>query len=250
MGFAAAALMWCSRSRLQGEPDAGPLVSSRHDPSKIARMTTTLVAMLSSPSVCRPILRAHAIPGANRLPRCLRRPRRHGSTNPNGDAFGEDTTLDGQDRHLLHAGKVTWDNAFRDLAERFKTIDALLDKEVSRRTACGDDGLYTRSTIAALISRRQIPLAEAPKICRAATLRPGNRPIGHALKFVHRGSYDRFDMPTKPSPISSTTRRSSGQDTFIEEYVTDPVKSGAGRAHHQCVRSGEVAHRLGATFSI
>ena len=51
----------------------------------------------------------------------------------------------------------------------------------------------------------------------------GNSPEGHALKFVHRGSYDGLDNTYEAITNYLDEKRLESKDMFIEEYVTDPL---------------------------
>jgi len=55
---------------------------------------------------------------------------------------------------------------------------------------------------------------------------------GKALKFVHRGSYDNMDNHLRGgSPI--TSRQEAEEGHFIEEYITDPLKTAGRQAGDQ-----------------
>ena len=51
----------------------------------------------------------------------------------------------------------------------------------------------------------------------------GQSPSGRALKFVHRGSYDSMDSTYEAITNHLDEKRLEAQDTFVEEYETDPV---------------------------
>ena len=50
-------------------------------------------------------------------------------------------------------------------------------------------------------------------------------PEGKALKFVHRGSYDNMDNTYEAITNHLDDKRLEAKDLFIEEYVTDPLKT-------------------------
>jgi effector-binding domain-containing protein len=51
----------------------------------------------------------------------------------------------------------------------------------------------------------------------------GQSPSGKMLKFVHRGSYDAMDTTYEAITNYLDTKQLEAQDTFIEEYLTDPL---------------------------
>jgi effector-binding domain-containing protein len=53
----------------------------------------------------------------------------------------------------------------------------------------------------------------------------GNSPDGKALKFVHRGSYDNMDNTYEAITNHLDDKKLEAKDTFIEEYLTDPLKT-------------------------
>ena len=53
----------------------------------------------------------------------------------------------------------------------------------------------------------------------------GKSPEGKALKFVHRGSYDNMDNTYEAITNHLDDKKLEAKDTFIEEYITDPLKT-------------------------
>ena len=53
----------------------------------------------------------------------------------------------------------------------------------------------------------------------------GTSPEGKALKFVHRGSYDNMDNTYEAITNHLDDKKLEAKDTFIEEYMTDPLKT-------------------------
>ena len=56
-------------------------------------------------------------------------------------------------------------------------------------------------------------------------VRHGKSPEGKALKFVHRGSYDNMDNTYEAITNHLDDKKLEAKDTFVEEYVTDPLKT-------------------------
>jgi effector-binding domain-containing protein len=51
----------------------------------------------------------------------------------------------------------------------------------------------------------------------------GTSPEGATLKFIHRGSYDNMDNTYEAITNHLDDKKLEAKDTFIEEYVTDPL---------------------------
>ena len=64
---------------------------------------------------------------------------------------------------------------------------------------------------------------ETPKNPPRGEIVAGTSPQGHALKFVHRGSYDGLDNTYEAITNFLDDKRLEAKDMFIEQYVTDPL---------------------------
>ena len=69
----------------------------------------------------------------------------------------------------------------------------------------------------------RVPVAEPPKDPPRGGIAVGNSPQGHALKFIHRGSYDALDNTYEAITNFLDEKRLEAKDMFIEQYVTDPL---------------------------
>jgi effector-binding domain-containing protein len=138
-----------------------------------------------------------------------------------GDAFGEDTALTAK-TIVYVKGTGTWDKAFSTISGSLKKIDGYLDKEGIKA-----DGLpmtiFTSTDDTGFEYEAAVPIAEAPKNPPHGDIAVGQSPEGHALKFVHRGSYDDLDNTYEAITGYLDDKRLESRDMFIEEYVTDPV---------------------------
>ena len=138
------------------------------------------------------------------------------------DPFGEDTTLTAKPIVYVK-GTGTWDNAFETITNSFKTIKAYINKEGLKI-----DGqpmtIFTSTDDTGFQFQAAIPIAEPPK----------NPPQGRHRRrhFAARATRsnssiaDRmtaWTIPTRRSPIISTTKRLEAKDMFIEQYLTDPL---------------------------
>jgi len=140
-----------------------------------------------------------------------------------GDPFGEDTTLTAKPIVYLK-GTGTWDNAFETITGSFKTLKAYIGKEGLKAdgqpmtifTSTDDNGFQFQAAI---------PIAEPPKTPPHGDVAVGTSPEGHALKFVHRGSYDGLDNTYEAITNYLDERKLEAKDMFIEQYVTDPLST-------------------------
>ncbi len=137
------------------------------------------------------------------------------------DPFGEDATLTSKPM-IYVKGSGSWDNAFDTITGAFKKVRSYLDKEGLKA-----DGpsmtIFTSTDDTGFDYEAAVPLAEAPKNPPHGDVMLGQTPEGHALKFVHRGSYDDLDNTYEAITNYLDERRLEAKDMFIEEYVTDPA---------------------------
>ena len=158
------------------------------------------------------------------------RPRRYrarDSTNPNGDPFGQNMTLAAK-TVVYVKGTGTWDKAFETITGAFKKIDAYLDKEGIKANGLPMT-IFTATDDTGFDFQAAVPIADAPKNPPHGDMAVGQSPEGTALKFVHRGSYDDLDNTYEAITNYLDDKKLEAKDMFIEEYVTDPVKSEAGK---------------------
>jgi effector-binding domain-containing protein len=149
------------------------------------------------------------------------------STNQNGDPFGQNLTLAAK-TIVYVKGTGTWDKAFETISGAFKKIDAYLDKEGIKASGLPMT-IFTATDDTGFDFQAAVPIAEAPKNPPRGEMSVGQSPEGTALKFVHRGSYDDLDNTYEAITNYLDDKKLEAKDMFIEEYVTDPVKSEAGK---------------------
>ena len=137
------------------------------------------------------------------------------------DPFGEDATLTAKPIVYVK-GTGTWDNAFETITNSFKRIKAYIAKEGLKV-----DGqamtIFTSTDDSGFQFQAAIPIAEPPKNPPKGEVAIGNSPQGHALKFVHRGSYDGLDNTYEAITNYLDDKRLEAKDMFIEQYLTDPL---------------------------
>ena len=138
------------------------------------------------------------------------------------DPFGEQISLTPK-TVLIAKGSANWDAAFDTLIESFKTLTALLDKQ-GIKPAGNPMIVYTSTDDTGFTFMAEIPVDQEPKnLTKAMSI--GKSPDGRALKFVHRGSYDNMDNTYEAITNHLDDKKLEAKDTFIEEYITDPLKT-------------------------
>jgi effector-binding domain-containing protein len=138
------------------------------------------------------------------------------------DPFGEEITL-APKTVLVMKGMANWDSAFDTLIESFKSLSALLDKQ-GIKSSGNSMIVYTSTDDTGFTYLAEIPVDQDPKnLTKAMSM--GKSPDGKALKFVHRGSYDNMDNTYEAITNHLDDKKLEAKDTFIEEYITDPLKT-------------------------
>jgi effector-binding domain-containing protein len=138
------------------------------------------------------------------------------------DPFGEQITLEPK-KVVIIKGNATWDSAFDTLIDSFKALTALLDKQGIKRSG-NSMIVYTSTDDTGFTYLAEIPVDQDPKNL-TKDMSIGKTPDGKALKFVHRGSYDNMDNTYEAITNHLDEKKLEAKDTFIEEYITDPLKT-------------------------
>jgi effector-binding domain-containing protein len=142
------------------------------------------------------------------------------------DPFGEEISLAPKTVVILK-GSANWDSAFETLIDSFKSLAALLDKQGIKPSG-NSMIVYTSTDDAGFTFQAEIPVDQEPKnLTKAMSM--GKSPDGKALKFVHRGSYDNMDNTYEAITNHLDDKKLEAKDTFIEEYITDPLKTAEDR---------------------
>ena len=143
------------------------------------------------------------------------------------DPFGEEFTLEAK-TVVYMKGTATWDAAFDTITSTLKTLQAALDKQSIKATGPALI-VYTSTDDTGFVFQAEIPIAEAPKSPLGRDISTGRSPEGKALKFVHRGSYDNMDNTYEAITNHLEEKKLEAKDSFIEEYMTDPLKTAEDR---------------------
>jgi effector-binding domain-containing protein len=137
-----------------------------------------------------------------------------------GDPFGEEQTLSAR-KVVTLKGSGTWDAAFETIVGSLKTLSSTLDKQAIK-PAGSSLIVYTTTDDNGFTFLAEIPVDQEPKNLPKG-MAMANSPDGRTLKFVHRGSYDNMDNTYEAITNHLDEKKLEARDTFIEEYVTDPL---------------------------
>ena len=188
----------------------------------------------SSPATPAPTSSATPAPAPSETPAPLASPAAPPATPPaaaqtpavppvqTADPFGEQITLEPK-KVVIIKGTANWDSAFDTLIESFKTLTALLDKQ-GIKSSGNSIIVYTSTDDSGFTFLAEIPVEQDPKNL-TKDMSIGKSPDGKALKFVHRGSYDNMDNTYEAITNHLDEKKLEAKDTFIEEYITDPLKT-------------------------
>ncbi|HEV7877895.1 GyrI-like domain-containing protein [Bradyrhizobium sp.] len=187
---------------------AAPAAPAPETPAPIAPAPAAPVTPAPAPPP--PAAEAPAIPSAAPAP------------VQTADPFGEEITLTAKTAVVLK-GSANWDSAFETLIDSFKKISALLDKQGIKPSG-NSMIVYTSTDDNGFTFQAEIPVDQEPKNL-PKDISIGKSPDGKALKFVHRGSYDNMDNTYEAITNHLDDKKLEAKDTFIEEYITDPLKT-------------------------
>ena len=137
------------------------------------------------------------------------------------EPFAEDTTLTAK-TIVYVKGNGVWDTAFDTISSSFKKLKAYVDKE-GLKTDGPPMTIFTQTDDTGFQFQAAVPIAEPPKNPPRGDIAIGQSPEGHALKFVHHGSYDELDNTYEAITNYLDEKRLEAKDLFIEQYETDPV---------------------------
>jgi effector-binding domain-containing protein len=198
-------------------PSPAPPASARPSPAPSAAPAPA--ASASPAPAATPSPAASASPGPAASP-----PAAAASPAPvqTADPFGLETTLEPR-KVVMVKGTANWDSAFDTLIDAFKALNTLLDKQ-GIKPAGNAMIVYTSTDDTGFTFLAEVPVDQDPKNL-PKDMSIGKSPEGRALKFVHRGSYDNMDNTYEAITNHLDDKRLEAKDTFIEEYLTDPLKT-------------------------
>ena len=139
------------------------------------------------------------------------------------DPFGVEVTL-APKTIIFMKGNSTWDKALDNLQDAFKSVYALIERQGLAKAGPAMT-IYTQADDTGFSYQAAVPIATAPKDAPKGDIAVGQSPGGKALKFIHRGSYDSMDNTYEAITNHLDDKKLEAKDTFIEEYITDPLKT-------------------------
>ena len=137
------------------------------------------------------------------------------------EPFAEDTTLTAK-TIVYVKGNGVWESAFDTISGAFKKLKTYIDKE-GLKTDGPPMTIFTQTDDTGFQFQAAVPIAEPPKNPPRGEIAIGQSPEGHALKFIHHGSYDELDNTYEAITNYLDEKRLEAKDLFIEQYETDPV---------------------------
>src|ERR1700687_1319260 len=200
-------------------PAAPPAVSTPATPAPAAPATPAPAPTAPPPPAATPPAAPTTPPAAAETPAT---PPPAAAPVQAADPFGEQITL-APKTVVIMKGNANWDSAFDTLIDSFKSLSALLDKQ-GIKPAGNSMIVYTSSDDTGFTYLAEIPVEQEPKNL-TKDMSIGKSPEGNALKFVHRGSYDNMDNTYEAITNHLDDKKLEAKDTFIEEYITDPLKT-------------------------
>jgi effector-binding domain-containing protein len=190
-------------------PSASPAPAASASPAPAA---TPAPAASASPAPSASPPAAAQAPAATEAP----------ATAQAAEPFGEPITLDAK-KVVIAKGNANWDSAFDTLIDSFKSLTSFLDKQ-GIKPAGNVMIVYTSTDDTGFTFLAEVPVEQEPKNL-AKNMSVGKSPDGKALKFVHHGSYDNMDNTYEAITNHLDDKKLEAKDTFIEEYITDPLKT-------------------------
>jgi effector-binding domain-containing protein len=215
---AAAITLGIATALAQSPPPAPPAASTAAPPPAVS--ATPAPAPASTPAPAASPAAAPGTPPATAETPTASPPA--AATVQTADPFGEEITLTPK-TVVIVKGTANWDSAFDTLMESFKSLSALLDKQDIKRSG-NPMIVYTSTDDTGFTYLAEFPVDQDPKGL-GKDMSMGKSPEGKALKFVHRGSYDNMDNTYEAITNHLDDKKLEAKDTFIEEYMTDPLKT-------------------------
>ena len=138
------------------------------------------------------------------------------------DPFGEEFALEPK-KVVVMKGTANWDAAFDTLIDAFKALTAAARQAGHQGHRQFDDRLHLDRRHRFYVPGGNSGRSGAKNLTKDMSI--GKSPDGKALKFVHRGSYDNMDNTYEAITNHLDDKKLEAKDTFIEEYITDPLKT-------------------------
>src|SRR5882757_7720399 len=224
IAFAGAALAQAPAATPTPTPQATPAPAASAPPAAAPATTPTPAASATPAPAATPAPVASPSAAPSPPPATAQTPAAPppAATVQTADPFGEAFALEPK-KVVVMKGTANWDAAFDTLIDSFKALTALLDKQGIK--AAGNSMIvYTSTDDTGFTFLAEIPVEQDPKNL-TKDMSISKSPDGKALKFVHRGSYENMDNTYEAITNHLDDKKLEAKDTFIEEYITDPLKT-------------------------
>jgi effector-binding domain-containing protein len=142
------------------------------------------------------------------------------NTTPD-DPFGEEVMMT-EMTIIYFAGSGLWDSAFETIMSAFKSVYGAMQK-LGVKANGAPMTIYTATDDTGFQFQAAVPVAQAPAIPPSGDIKVGKSPVGAALKFIHRGSYDAMDTTYEAITNYFDDKGLEAKDLFVEQYMKDPV---------------------------
>jgi effector-binding domain-containing protein len=219
-----AVAIWLSAgATLAQSPSPAPAASASPSPAPSASASPAPTATAPPAPAASASPTPAASPTASPSPSAAQAPTPAPSaTVQTADPFGEPITLEAK-KVVIAKGTANWDSAFDTLIDSFKSLNGLLTKQ-NIKPSGNVMIVYTATDDTGFTYLAEIPVDQDVKNL-AKDMSMGKSPEGKALKFVHRGSYDNMDNTYEAITNHLDEKKLEAKDMFIEEYLTDPLKT-------------------------
>lgn len=204
------------------DPSSSPAPAASASPSPAPSASPAPAASASPTAAPAPAASASPSPSPAAPPAASATPAPSDVPVKTADPFGEEFSLEPK-KVVMVKGTANWDSAFDTLIDAFKALNTLLTKQGIKPNG-NMMIVYTSTDDTGFTFLAQVPVDQDPKNL-AKDMSVGKSPEGKALKFVHRGSYDNMDNTYEAITNHLDDKKLEAKDTFIEEYLTDPLKT-------------------------
>ena len=126
---------------------------------------------------------------------------------------------------LVYSGAAEWDDGLRAILDSFDKLREDMGK--SGLQAGGRPiAVFTETDDKGFRYEAMIPLVAPPPVGQTMALgegvKVGQTPVGKAMKFEHRGSYDDIDSTYEAITAYLDEKGLEAQNLFVEEYLSTP----------------------------
>ncbi len=183
-------------------------------------------AGIQTPSTATAATPPNASPAAatpDSPPAATRKPTAEGIQTKPTDPFGKDLTLTAMPI-IYVKGSGTWGDAFATIRNSLKKVEAYIAQQ-GLKSSGPPMTIFLATDDRGFDYEAAIPVTQPPKDPPQGDIAVGQSPDGHALEFVHRGSYASLDDTYEAITNYLDERQLQSKNVLIEQYATDPVSA-------------------------